>query len=134
MGNIRDFASKAARKVRDFFAGTPSAKPQSNGRTYSDPKYKRTTTASRRAEAQANARYIHVSKPLVEVPKEMQRLLNLPPIIVDQGKGTTRVIGMNHMKAVADTLGRNNKQRRKIRSQMKRRVQELMAAGPAGAA
>lgn len=71
-------------------------------------------------------RMIHLSKQVHELPDELSKLLGVK-YIVDRGKGTTYRIGKNAMKRMADSMGGNNKQRRRIRSRMKRRYNELVA-------
>jgi hypothetical protein len=71
--------------------------------------------------------YLHVSVPLVAIDNPLlRRMLGRDyERAVAVGHGITRVVGSNHMKRVADELGTNNKHRRQLRSQMKRRAAEL---------
>lgn len=71
-------------------------------------------------------RWLHVSKPVHEVPEELQRLVGAK-YILDQGKGTTYNWGINQMKRFADGMHGSNKLRRRQRAIMKRRFNELLA-------
>lgn len=82
--------------------------------------------AQERGNPSRYPRMIHLSKQVHEVPAELRKLIGVK-FIVDQGKGTTYRIGKNAMKRMADSMGGNNKQRRRIRSRMKRRYNELVA-------
>lgn len=76
------------------------------------------------------SRYLHVSVGLspIESP-ELRRLLGRR-YFKDTAVGHTRNVGNNLMKRVADGLGSNNKERRRIRTRMKRRAAELRAGAP----
>lgn len=69
--------------------------------------------------------YLHVSVPLIPIENPMLRKLLGQDYML--GKGQTRNVGNNAMKRVADAMGANNKQRRALRSRMKRRAAELRA-------
>ena len=93
--------------------------------------YQRTTTASRRAEAQARERMVHVSKPITD---EMRMAVDwgLPGVaaeIMRRTKGVTYDSPVSHVKRRADVLanemGLSNKLRRRLRSGMVRRLEEL---------
>lgn len=72
------------------------------------------------------SRYLHVSVPLEPIDNPVLQDI-LGARYAAQWPGQTRNVGNNQMKRVADSLGANNKERRKIRSRMKRRAAELRA-------
>lgn len=75
------------------------------------------------------SRYVHVSVPLTPITDPIARkLLNMRYFV---GKGITYNIGNNAMKREADRLGGNNKSRRRIRTAIKRRAEELRTQGRA---
>ena len=72
------------------------------------------------------SRYLHVSVPMIPIEDALLRKLlgqDYTP-----GRGQTRNVGNNEMKRAADSLGKNNKKRRRLRSKIKRRAAELRAA------
>ncbi|AMM44655.1 hypothetical protein [Xanthomonas phage f20-Xaj] len=74
------------------------------------------------------SRYLHVSVPLIPIDNPvLRKMLGQDYFPVQKGQGQTRIVGNNQLKRVADSLGDNNKQRRKLRSRMKRRAAELRA-------
>lgn len=70
-------------------------------------------------------RMLHISRPLIRNPIfEALSQLGLPtgdymPLMVAPRKGATRVIGANKLKRMADELGSNNKERRRLRAAFK---------------
>ena len=72
------------------------------------------------------SRYLHVSVPMVPIEDALLRKLLGQDYM--PGRGQTRNVGNNDMKRAADSLGANNKQRRRLRSKIKRRAAELRAA------
>jgi hypothetical protein len=70
-------------------------------------------------------RMLHISKPLIRNPIfEALSQLGLPtgdhmPLMVAPRKGVTRVIGANKLKRMADEMGINNKERRRLRAAFK---------------
>lgn len=74
------------------------------------------------------SRYLHVSVPLIPIDNPvLRKMLGQDYFPVQKGQGQTRIVGNNQLKRVADSLGGNNKERRKLRSRMKRRAAELRA-------
>lgn len=73
------------------------------------------------------SRYLHVSVPLIRIDNPVLRDLWQEYFPVQKGQGQSRIVGNNQLKRVADNLGDNNKQRRKLRSRMKRRAAVLRA-------
>lgn len=79
-------------------------------------------------------RMLHISKPLIRNPIfGALSQMGLPtgehlPLMVAPRKGVTRVIGANKLKRMADELGSNNAERRRLRAEFKR---EHRAACPA---
>ena len=74
------------------------------------------------------SRYLHVSVPLTPIDNPvLRKMLGQDYFPVQKGQGQTRIVGNNQLKRVADSLGGNNKERRKLRSRMKRRAAELRA-------
>lgn len=72
--------------------------------------------------------YLHVSVPLIPIDNPiLRKILRQDYFPVRKGEGQTRIVGNNMMKRVADQLGTNNKERRRLRSKMKRRAAELRA-------
>jgi hypothetical protein len=71
-------------------------------------------------------RYVHVSVMLHPIEDAMLRELAGLNYIADPVV-TTYNTGANILKRAADMLGQNNKQRRRLRSKMKRRAAELRA-------
>lgn len=71
------------------------------------------------------SRYLHVSVPLIPIEDPLLRKLLGQDYM--PGRGQTRNVGNNEMKRAADSLGANNKQRRRLRSKIKRRAAELRA-------
>jgi len=71
------------------------------------------------------SRYLHVSAPLVPIDNPVMRKLLGQDYWV--GTGQTRKVGNNKMKAAADAMGANNKERRRLRTRIKRRAAELRA-------
>ena len=84
--------------------------------------------------ARTYPRMLHISKPLLRNPVyEALSQLGLPtgehlPLMVAPRKGVTRVIGANKLKRMADEMGSNNAERRRLRAKFKR---EHRAACPA---
>ena len=96
--------------------------------------YQRTTTASRRAERLGRERVVHVSK-AVPQEAELANKLGLPGVaaeIMRRTKGATYYSPRSHVKRRADELanemGLSNKLRRRLRSGMVRRLEEMNAA------
>lgn len=96
--------------------------------------YLRTTTASRRAERLGREHMVHVSK---AVPQEVElaNKLGLPGVaaeIMRRTKGVTYYSPVSHVKRRADELanemGLSNKLRRRLRSGMVRRLEEMNTA------
>ena len=83
--------------------------------------------------ARTYPRMLHISKPLIRNPVyDALSQLGLPtgehmPLVVAQ-RGVTRVIGANKLKRMADEMGSNNAERRRLRAKFKR---EHRAACPA---
>lgn len=73
------------------------------------------------------SRYLHVSVPLIPIENAMLRKLLGRDYM--PGRGVTYNVGNNAMKRAVDELGLPNKQRRRLRSQVKRRAQELALEG-----
>lgn len=79
-------------------------------------------------------RMLHISRPLIRNPIfEALSQLGLPtgdhmPLMIAPRKGVTRVIGANKLKRMADEMGSNNKERRRLRAAFKH---EHRAACPA---
>lgn len=72
--------------------------------------------------------YLHVSVPLIPIDNPiLRKMLGQDYFPVQKGQGQTRIVGNNQLKRVADSLGANNKERRKLRTRMKRRAAELRA-------
>lgn len=72
--------------------------------------------------------YLHVSVPLIPIDNPVLRqMLGQDFFPVQKGHGQTRNVGNNVMKAAADRMGGNNKERRRLRAKMKRRAAELRA-------
>lgn len=80
------------------------------------------------AVLRATSRYprmLHVSKAIVHVPELHAAGLVPFPYIVNPGKGVTFSIGANRLKRHADA-GTNNKERRRLRTALKRRHRALI--------
>ncbi len=74
------------------------------------------------------SQYLHVSMPLVPIDNPLLRkLLGRDYEMVTPGM--TRNVGNNVMKMAADALGKNNKERRRLRTKIKRRAAELRTVG-----
>lgn len=71
------------------------------------------------------SRYLHVSVPLTPIESPLVRKVLGRDYMC--GPGQTRNVGNNAMKAAADALGANNKERRRLRTKIKRRAAELRA-------
>lgn len=80
-------------------------------------------------------RFMHISKVCEFVPEELRKFLGIKtPYLVSKQKGVTYNYGRNRLKRAADAIGTNNKQRRAIRSRMRRRFNEIMEEQRAAAA
>lgn len=93
--------------------------------------YLRTTTASRRAGALTSQRMVHVSKAITD-DVYMALDWGMPDLahtLLNAAKGTTYYSPRSHVKRradeLADEMGLNNKLRRKLRSSMVRRLEEM---------
>lgn len=73
------------------------------------------------------SRYLHVSVPLVPIENALLRKMLGRDYMRVLGPGQTRNVGNNMMKAAADSMGANNKERRRLRTKIKRRAAELRA-------
>lgn len=71
-------------------------------------------------------RYLHVSVPLEPIEDPMLRKM-LGRDYLEHRPGRTRSVGSNWMKAAADRMGKNNKERRRLRAKIKHRAEELIA-------
>lgn len=114
MGSILGGISRAARKATKFIRDSflPQPKPE-------DKEFVPVPASTER--------YLHVSVPMIPVEDPIARKLfgtNFVP-----GESSTYNVGNNQLKRSMDnlaaSLGYNNKQRRKLRTQAKRRCQEL---------
>ncbi|UVB02990.1 hypothetical protein IVIADoCa2_13 [Xanthomonas phage vB_Xar_IVIA-DoCa2] len=74
------------------------------------------------------SRYLHVSVPLIPIENPLLRKMLGRDYMC--GPGQTRNVGNNAMKAAADAMGANNKERRRLRTKIKRRAAELRAGAP----
>lgn len=73
--------------------------------------------------------YLHVSVPLIPIDNPiLRKMLGQDYFPVQKGQGQTRNVGNNVMKRAADGMGTNNKERRKLRTRIKRRAEELRVA------
>lgn len=93
--------------------------------------YLRTTTASRRAESLGRWRMVHVSK---DIPDEVHMAVDwgmpsLADALLRREKGATYYSPRSHVKRradeLADEMGLSNKLRRRLRSGMVRRLEEM---------
>lgn len=74
------------------------------------------------------SRYSHVSVPMT--PIDSPDLRHMLGVDYMAGKGVTYNAGRNQLKRNADAMGKNNKERRRIRRDLKRRVDEIMGGAP----
>lgn len=128
MGKITDRIKKFAQRATDFFTG--ASKPSADGKlaAYTG----RNTTAARRAITNANRRYRHTSSPLHPIDSpELRLLLGKDYLPTPKGQGISYVSTEGRAKKEADRIaeefGLNNKQRRRLRTKVKRRALELAA-------
>lgn len=71
------------------------------------------------------SRYLHVSVGLQPIKEPLLRKLLGRDYTAPSLVGTTYNVGKNYIKRAADALGQNNKERRRLRTMMKRRAAVL---------
>ncbi len=89
--------------------------------------FPRSTTATRRAEREANTKYLHESVSLTKVPDNLVPILGTPYITLGKGTSYTTRNGAAKREAdrMADMFGFSNKLRRKLRAAVRTRMAEL---------
>lgn len=107
----------------------PAGPPLTFSRQYGNPRYRRSTTASRRAQSRRNTRYRWVSMPIPEtvIGAIKYGFHNLIPRLMRQQKGTgeTYNVGINVAKARVRAIS-NKSERKRARSVL---IRELRASG-----
>lgn len=130
MGLI-DRMKNAVRGTSEWLRGSGGTSLVEDARNDTYRGYLRTTTASRRAERLGRERMVHVSKSITDdvLKAGDWGMPDLAHALLNGTKGVTYYSPRSHVKRRADSLanemGLSNKLRRRLRSGMVRRLEEM---------
>ena len=118
----------AYRAITDFVSGTPPMLPHAEHGPRQSNGYQRTTTASRRADREASVQYLHESTKLEELNPQLAELLGVRAIQVGPGityQNSARGHAKRESDIISEELGLPNKLRRRMRSAVRARMEQM---------